>query len=82
MNQNAVPGNELTSRELLKLARRIERDSRRRRELLKRVAELEGSIREARRLFRQLADQLGVEVEPPSKLDAGSWDGRTDTAGR
>jgi hypothetical protein len=62
MGENEVPPTEVTSRELLKLARRIERSSAQRRKLLVKVAELEGSIREARRLFRQLAESLGVEA--------------------
>ncbi len=56
-----APPVEVSSRELLKLARRIERQSAQRRKFLAKVAELEGSIREARRLFRQLAEALGVD---------------------
>lgn len=52
---------EVTSKELLKLARAIERRAAQRRKLLADIAELEGRIREARRMFRQLAEQLGVD---------------------
>jgi len=74
MDISPKPFADVTTRELLKLGRRIERDARRRRELLKRVAELEGSIREARRLFRQLADQLGLDVEPARAAESPTAD--------
>jgi len=54
------PSRVITSKELQRLARGMERDAALRRKLLKRVDELEGSIRAARRLFQQLVDTLGL----------------------
>jgi hypothetical protein len=62
MGTNEVPSPAVSTAELLKLARRIERHAAQRRKLLAKVGELEGSIREARRMFRQLAESLGVDV--------------------
>jgi len=52
------PPQATTNRELLALARRIERYGVQRRKLLARVTELEGSIRECKRLFQQLAASI------------------------
>lgn len=57
------PPKEVTSRELLKFGRRVERLSVQRRKLLAKVAELDASIREAKRMFRQLSDLImGTEL--------------------
>lgn len=58
-----------TTRELMKLARRIERSSARRRELVKRLAVLEAELRADKRMLKGLADSIGAPVEPISTLD-------------
>ena len=58
-----------SSKELLRLARSIERLGVQRRKFLARVVELEARIREARRLFNQLAQSIGSELEAPSKVE-------------
>jgi len=72
MATNEGAGREVTSRELFKLARRVERDKLLRRKLLVKVSELDARIREARRLFRQLADQLGVDLAVGEPVEPGS----------
>lgn len=63
MSAMPLPPKETTSRELLSLARRIERYGAQRRKLLARVAELDGSIREAKRLFRAVTDLISAPME-------------------
>jgi len=63
-----LPPKETTSRELLVLARRIERYGVQRRKLLKRVVELDASVREAKRMFRAITDLI-------ASPDPGSADG-------
>jgi len=53
-----LPDKNTTSRELLTLARAIERRSAKRRALLKEIEELDGRIREAKRMFRALTDLI------------------------
>jgi len=65
MTDTGKPTSVVSSRELQRLARRMERDAALRRKLLKRVAELEGSIRQARRLFDQLVASVGASVDVP-----------------
>jgi len=62
MSALPLPPKETTNRELLSLARRIERYSVQRRKLLERVEQLEGQIREAKRMFRALTDLIAAPL--------------------
>jgi len=57
-----LPPKHTTSRELLRLARAIERYSRQRRGLLAKVEELDNNIKAAKAMFRRLADLLAAPV--------------------
>jgi len=70
MSAIPLPPKETTNRELLSLARRIERYGAQRRKLLVRVDELEGQIREAKRMFRALTDLIAAPLDPaPAPVD-------------
>lgn len=66
----ALPPKATTNRELLALARRIERYGVQRRKLLQRVEELDGQVREAKRMFRALTDLI-AGTELPGTIDRG-----------
>jgi len=62
-----LPPKESSARELVSLARRIERYGVQRRKLMKRVGELDAQIREAKRMLHALTQLLaGPIVEGPS----------------
>jgi len=57
-----LPPKQTATRELLLLARKIERYGAQRRKLLTKVAELEANIRQAKSLLRQLAESMASPV--------------------
>lgn len=66
MSSPPMPPKETTARELVSLARRIERYSAQRRKLRAKLEELDGQIREARRMLNSLAELVAA---PPDEND-------------